>query len=338
VKADELLVSVVVPLRNEGALLEQFLHDLSGVLSANYRHYEIVLVDDGSEDDTAARIEILLARYDHVRFLRLSRHFGEETAILAGLESIIGDYAVVMQPRSDPPALVPGLVGRALDGFDIVYGVRLSRSDQPVWYRAATKVFYFYASRIARLNLPADTTQFRCLSRSVVNALTKLRTPDPYLRLLTWNLGFNKTAFPYRLTTSTREAPRRLGGSIRLAVSMIAENSAHPLRAMTWLGLFATLMNVVYAFYVVLIYLFKPRVAEGWVTLSLQAALQFFVISLILTVLSEYTGRLFLRTLPRSPYILAGERNSSVIDAESSRNVVSETALQSGSATARSES
>jgi len=321
---DELLVSIVAPLDNDGQSLDAFVGELTGVLEKNYHEYEILLVDDGSSDDTPALAGQVLARYAHVRFLRLSRHFGEETAILAGLESIIGDYVVVMQPRTDPPALVPALVEKALSGYDIVYGIRLGRDDQPFWYRAATRLFYWYASRVASLNLPADTTQFRCLSRPVVNALTKLRTPDPYLRLLTWNLGFKRIAFPYEIISGKREAPRTFGESVRLAVAMITENSAHPLRVMTWLGLFASAMNVIYALYVVLVYLFKPHLAEGWVTLSLQAALQFFVISIILTVLSEYVGRLFLRTLPRAPYILEAERNSSVVIPGTIRNVVSE--------------
>ena len=151
------------------------------------------------------------------------------------------------------------------------------------------------------------------------------------LRLLTWNLGFKRVAFPYELVAGRRKAPRSFGESMRLAVAMITENSAHPLRVMTWLGLFASAMNVIYAVYVVLVYLLKPHLAEGWVTLSLQAALQFFVISIILTVLSEYVGRLFLRTLPRAPYILEAERNSSVVAPATVRNVVSESgSLMSG--------
>lgn len=328
---EELLVSIVVPLENDAQSIGTFVGELSAVLEKNYREYEILLVDDGSSDETPTIVSSVLERHAHVRFLRLSRHFGEETAILAGLESIIGDYVVVMQPRTDPPALVPELVEKALSGFDIVYGVRIGRHDQPFWYRAFTKLFYWYASRVASLNLPADTTQFRCLSRPVVNALTKLRTPDPYLRLLTWNLGFKRVAFPYELVAGRREAPRSFGESMRLAVAMITENSAHPLRVMTWLGLFASAMNVIYAVYVVLVYLLKPHLAEVWVTLSLQAALQFFVISIILTVLSEYVGRLFLRTLPRAPYILEAERNSSVVTTATVRNVVSESgSLMSG--------
>lgn len=323
---DELLVSIVAPLDNDGESIEPFVRELSLILEKNYRQYEILLVDDGSSDETHSVVSSVLERHAHVRFLRLSRHFGEETAILAGLESIIGDYVIVMQPRSDPPSLVPELVEQALTGYDIVYGVRLGRQDQPFWYRYFTKLFYWYASRVASLNLPADTTQFRCLSRPVVNALTKLRTPDPYLRLLTWNLGFKRIPFPYELVAGRREAPRSFGESLRLAVAMITENSAHPLRVMTWLGLFASATNVIYALYVVLVYLIKPHLAEGWVTLSLQAALQFFVISIILTVLSEYVGRLFLRTLPRAPYILEAERNSSVLAPATVRNVVSDSA------------
>src|SRR3954454_2139340 len=104
----ESLISVVAPLEGEGgAAVEAFVEETIAQLRAMVSHYEIILVDDGASDDTRDRVKSLLARFDFVRFLRLSRHFGEETAIAAGLEAAIGDYVIVMLPNTDPPALIP---------------------------------------------------------------------------------------------------------------------------------------------------------------------------------------------------------------------------------------
>src|SRR5262245_18155973 len=140
----ECLVSVVVPLYHDGEILAPFLSDLVGVLESAYSHYEIVLVDDGSSDGTAERATGMLGLYDCIRFIRLSRHFGEEVAIWAGLNEAIGDFVVVMIPNSDPPQLLPTLVERARGGSDIVYGVRNDRDGQPWWYRLGAQVFHKY--------------------------------------------------------------------------------------------------------------------------------------------------------------------------------------------------
>lgn len=320
----ELFVSAVVPLRHDADVLEAFIAELTTVLAERYTHYEVVLVDDGSVDELTPVLRSVLARYDCVRSLRLSRWFGEDVAIGAGLDVVIGDYAVVLRANEDPPHLLPELVEMARRGADVVYGVRLDRRDEPWWYRQGTRLFYWYTRRVLKLGLPADTTQFRCLSRRVLNAISQIRDQHRYLRLLVRGVGFHQQPFPYQPIARRGRATRRPSDSVNLALALITDNTIHPLRVVSWLGLIAAGANLVYGTYVMLIWAFKPDVAEGWVTLSLQNALQFFLVALILTVLCEYVGRIFNRLREGPSYIVLEEQNSTILLREDRRNVVAE--------------
>src|SRR6185295_348610 len=158
----ESLISIVAPLENDtAAAVEAFVDETVAVLRGLVTHYEIVLVDDGAPEATVSSVRTLLGRYDFVRFLRLSRHFGEETAIAAGLDAAIGDYVVVMLPNMDPPSLIPRFFERVRsNAADLVYGVRLHRKNEPVWYKFGASVFYGYINGVLSAGLPRDSTQF----------------------------------------------------------------------------------------------------------------------------------------------------------------------------------
>ena len=182
-------------------------------------HYEIILVDDGAPEDTVARVRALLERYDFVRFLRLSRHFGEETAIAAGLDVAIGDYVIVMLPNMDPPALIPRVLRAARGDADIVYGVRAASQDASrSGIALGARLFYWYINSVVKAGIPEDSTQFRCMSRQVVNAITQIRGPDQYLRLLTSYIGFRKQALAVRADQPHRHA-RPFGRSAKRCIS-----------------------------------------------------------------------------------------------------------------------
>ena len=194
----ESFVSIVAPLEaDRPEAVEAFVEETVAVLRGMVSHYEIILVDDGAPDDTVQRVRALLGRYDFVRFLRLSRHFGEETAIAAGLDLAIGDYVIVMLPNMDPPSLIPEFFEKARAGADIVYGIRLHRKTEPLWYRAGARFFYWYTNNVIQAGIPEDSTQYRCMTRQVVNAIGQIRDVDQYLRLLTSYIGFRKEGFPY---------------------------------------------------------------------------------------------------------------------------------------------
>lgn len=305
----ETLISVVAPLhQGDGAAMDAFLNETVAVLQGLVTHYEIILVDDGTTDDTADRVRALLTRHDFVRFLRLSRHFGEETAIAAGLDVAIGDYVVVMLPNMDPPLFIPKFFERARAGADIVYGVRMHRHAEPAWYRAGARVFYWYINNVVKAALPEDSTQFRCMTRQVVNAITQIRDPERYLRLLTSYIGFKKEGLPYAPINRTGlSTVRPKGEAVALARALVLEHTTHPLQFVSWGA-------VIVAAVAAIVWGFAP------------GALAFFIVSLVLATIAEYIGGIVRRLRMRPGYYVSEEQTSAVLLREERKNVVDSSA------------
>ena len=322
--AADCFVSVIAPLADDADIVEAFVADIIWTMRERYAHFELVLVDDGSNDATVEIVANLTKNVGVIRLIRLSRSFGQEVAISAGLDSAIGDFVVVMLPDSDPPDMVPVMIERAREGAGIVFGLRQDRRTDPLLLRIGAHLFYWYADSILNLRTPKNATHFRVLSRQVVNALIKIKEQTRYLRTLSGYVGYANQSVVYT-PIRRRKVTRRKGlfEALQLAVNIIVTNSAQPLRHVTLLGLAASGLNALYVLYIVAIYFFKDAVAEGWVTQSLQTAVMFFFLFLLLTVLSEYIGRILEEVKDRPLYyVLEEHQGPAVMNIEERKNVV----------------
>ncbi len=324
--SSDCFVSVVAPVRNDAGIVEGFVSETMDVLRRNFANHELVIVDDGSDDDTFRRLTQIVDAFESVRVIRLSRHFGEEVAISAGLDSVIGDFVVIMLPNTDPPALIPEFVEKARAGAGVVFGVRRSRRGDSIVVRMLARLWYWYAHRFLQLNLPANSTQFRALSRQAVNAVVRIRDRHRHLRILSGDIGFEHAGIEYDPIARDPSKPERSTiDRIAVSIDIIISHSSHPLRIVTALGIVGGVLNVLYAIYVVSIYLFKRNVAAGWTTLSLQNAGMFLLIFVILTVLSEYIGHILVETRDRPLYYVADEHaGTASVAQDERRNVVVE--------------
>jgi glycosyltransferase involved in cell wall biosynthesis len=319
-------ISVVAPLHDDEEIVSSYIEETVSILRDNYTNYELVLIDDYSSDATVKRASELLTRYEGIRLIRLSREFGEEIAITAGLDTVIGDYTIVMLPRMDPPSAIPEMVSLCIDGSDVVFGVRSNRKGDSWLVRISSRFFYWYCRRMLKFDLPQNSTQFRCLSRQALNAITQIKDSYRYLRLFSSFVGYERRQFIYDpISRGSKLGKRGFFQAVNQAIALIIENSTHPLRFVSWLGLFAAAGNLLYVGYIFAVYFLKEDVIEGWTTLSLQGAGQFFLLALILTALCEYTGRVLDRLRDRPLYYIMEEKNSStlLID-EERRNVLEE--------------
>jgi len=317
-------VSVIAPLYNDSRIVEAFVAEVIQVLRNNYANYEVVLVNDGSEDDTLEKVFSTLKKYECIRLISLSRNFGTDVAIASGLDTVIGDFVVVLIPESDPPQLIPELIQQAQNGKDILVGVRRNRFDEPLWMRTGANLFYWLCRRLLKIPLIKNSTQFRVLSRQVVNAIIQIEDKHRYLRLLSSYVGYRSQTFNYEFIKRYKKPKtKNFLELIALGSQIIVANSSRPLRFASYIGLLASIVNVIYIGYVVLVYLLKDTVTEGWVTLSLQNALMFFFISIILTILCEYVCSILERLKGGPAYYVAEEKNSSVLIADRERrNIV----------------
>ena len=323
-------VSVVAPLNNDAALIPGFVDETLDVLRTRYANYELVLVDDGSTDDTPAVIRRLLGQFECVRYVRLSRHFGQEVAMLAGLDAVIGDFIVVMLPNHDPPGLIPELVQRVRDGHGVVFGIRRRRVGDTMAIRAAASIWYAYARRFLNHNLPRNASQFCALSRQALNAVVRIRDKYRYLRILTADIGYAHLGVPYDpIVRNVARGGRSFWSRAGVAMDLIVANSQHPLRAVTILGVGASVLNLAHLVFLVSGVALDRR-ATGTTALPLQLSAMFLLLFLMLAVMSEYVGHILVESRDRPLYHVLEERDSELAIADRTRrNVVTESVIAS---------
>jgi len=277
-------------------------------MQENFENYEIVIVDDGSVDNTSIAIGKLLGELECLRIIRLSRSCGWEIAVAAGLDGIIGDFAVIIEPWTDPVNLIPELVFRCRSGEDILTGV--PEGDEFIRPKGfARKLFHWYLAKYSGLVLVPNSTGFQVFSRQVVNAIIKYHEKNRKIRLLCAMTGYKNSIFSYN-PCGERTRPNT---GVKDAVDIIIGNTIHPLRFVSRLGLVICVINFIYLAYIIIIYLFKKNVMEGWTTISFFNATMFFFLFLFLSILGEYIGKLLEESTDRPPYVIEEERNSSVL-------------------------
>lgn len=328
--ASDIFVSAVAPLQDDADILREFVEEVGAVLDANYANYELVLIDDGSRDRTSEIVTDLLKSRKCVRYVRLSRRFGIEVAITAGLDTVIGDYVVVLHPDMDPPSLIPDMVVRARRCGGVVFGVPNARPGEPAWSRLGRRLFHGVSSGLLGFSLPKSASQFQALSRNAVNAVTRMRDKNRHLRLLSLNVGHATEVCPYdaiRRRAATRQ--RGVFEAFALAVRLAVSNSTRPLRILAVGGVLASAANLLWAIW---------RAASGsgmdaepmqeLRMMSVQTAVMSFALFLLLAALSEYIERILDESRDRPLYHVVEERNSNVVVVDADRrNVVTESTL-----------
>ncbi len=309
-KKDKRLISCVVPVYNEEALIGEFLCALNETLRATPYAYEIVIVDDGSQDNTATIIRSYKEQMP-IRYLRFSRNFGKEQAISAGLDYADGHAVILIDSDFQHPLnLIPEFIKKWEEGYEMVYTVRQNRTDEPWLKRVCAKLFYSLTSQMNRINVPAHAGDFRLLDRKVVLALLNLTERNRFMKgLYNW-VGFKQIAIPYE------PPPRKAGTSqwsyyslLDLAITGITSFTAFPLRMIALGGIGVACIAILYGFWIILNTLLFGIQTPGWATIvtaiSLFGGLQLFAIG----VVGEYIGRIFDEVKQRPIYILDEEHS-----------------------------
>ncbi len=318
------LISVVVPLSNDGDILSIFCSELFNVLSPRYANFEIVLVDDGSTDTTRSVVSQILKNLDCIRYLRLSRPTGREIAVTAGFETAIGDFIVVILPEFDPVSLIPEMIERSRLTGALVLG-RVPEGLYQGTYEKLHAAFIWVCDRLLGIHLIPNTTYFMVLTRQILNSVNQIRDKFRYVKTLSQQMGVQTEILDYELVKRRGKSWRRsFYESLNLGIDLIVSNSIRPLRYVSLLGLLVSGVYFLYFGYIAVIALFKDNVAEGWITLSIQNALAFFTLNIILATICEYIGRILLEGKDRPFYFIVEEKNSSVmiVDQSSRINIV----------------
>lgn len=310
-------LSIVVPFFNEGAGVEVFDAALQQVLAAipDYQ-VEMVCVDDGSSDDTLQRLVALASRDARYRVLELSRNFGKEAALTAGLDAARGAAILPMDADlQDPPALIHQLLQLWEDGADVVLARRVDRSTDGLLKRKTAEWFYRLHNRVADIAIPRDVGDFRLMDRRVVDALKQLPERQRFMKgLFSW-VGF-KTKFldyarPARAVGSSKFAGWKLWN---FAIEGITSFSTAPLRVWTYIGMGGATLTALYGAFVLVKTLVFGIEVPGYASL-LISVLFFGSLQLIsLGLLGEYIGRIYLESKRRPIYIVRDQYSRGTID------------------------
>ncbi len=304
-------LSIVIPVYCELESLPELYRRLTSVMDglAARTSYEILFVNDGSSDGTAELLRAMARADSRVKALTLSRNFGHQKAITAGLDWCVGRAVVVMDADlQDPPELIPDMLAHWREGSHVVFAVRRRRDGESFIRTACIRMFYQFSQLLTDTYIPPNAGDFRLLDRRVIDALKELREEDRYLRgLIAW-VGFHQSSVVY-------DRPSRFAGHskyplhrlLRLAFDGIAGFSNRPLRLASFLGLGVTMLSLGLIIWVIVAHLLSPQSAAPWGWASLMVAILFIggVQLLCVGLLGEYIGRIFNQTKHRPLYLIA---------------------------------
>lgn len=317
------LISVVIPCYNEQENIDSLFLRLNEVRVRVALPFEFIFVNDGSTDATLKKLENLAAIHTFVKVVDLSRNFGHQLAITAGIEHAQGEAVVIIDADlQDPPELIAELLKKWREGYDVVYAVRKSRRGETLFKKMTAKMFYRLLDRITDIPIPLDTGDFRLMDRRVVDELVRIRDRHRFVRgLVSW-VGFRQIGLPYvrdeRLAGQTKYPFKKM---LKFSLDGITSFSYKPLQWATKLGFVASLSG--FFLIVVLVYmrLFTPLTIQGWTSLMVAVLFIGGIQLLMLGVLGEYIGRIYDEVRERPLYIVRKRYNFDVAKGDVNQHV-----------------
>ncbi len=305
----EIFASVVIPAHNSVQALKAILPMLCEALEEEFSNYEVIIVDDASKDETENTVAGLLLRLKAVRYLRLTREFGDQIATFAGLEQSIGDCTVVFHPEIDPLEIVVPAILHCSQSEGVVYGENARHQAYHGIVLWLSKLFHYYCERYLDLYLPHKATDFRVFNRQVLNAITQIKDRYPLLRLYGSTVGVKSLAYPYKPITTLKTEKKSVFERINEGIEIIVASTKHPLRFVTRLGFSVG----------VIIFLNELRAFELSAFLS---GFSWLLIFSILLIFGEYLGRILEESQSRPLYYVLYEKNSNVLLVDQRKNIV----------------
>lgn len=304
------MISIVLPIYNEEAGLASFVSELSLELTKTSENAEVIFVNDGSKDNSLALIKKFCEENKDFKYIDLSRNFGHQIAVSAGIDFAKGDKIMLIDSDGqDPPAVMHQMLAKMDEGYDVVYAQRIKRADESALKKLTAKFFYKFLNKITSIEIPVDTGDFRIINRKVANALKQMPEKQRYLRgQIAW-LGFKQTAVSYeRLGRNAGETGYTYRKMIRLALDAITSFSNWPLRLATLSGFFCAFVGFFLILYTLYARFILKQYEPGWpslmITIIFLGGIQLMGIGMI----GEYISRIN-DNVKNRPLYLVGETN-----------------------------
>jgi glycosyltransferase involved in cell wall biosynthesis len=315
IRPKDFSLTIVVPAYNESSNLTQFVSSLKQALESITPRYEILIINDGSKDNTA-EIADHLANQPGIRYLEFSRNFGKEAALSCGLDYARGDAVLLIDADFQHPLeKLQEMRELWLSGYDMVFGVISDRHQEGFLKRVGTRFFYSVMSAGADVPIPPNAGDFRWLDRKVVDALRALPERNRFMKGLYAWVGFRSIAIPFIPADRLSGASSfRLRNLIQLALSGLTSFSTLPLRVWTFIGAIISFLAIAYGVFVIIDTMVNGNPTNGWPTITVALMLFSGVQLLSIGILGEYIGRIFTEVKQRPLYLVAKDNDNSQLD------------------------
>lgn len=299
------LVSIVVPVYNERENVTILAETLQKTFAGLPYSYNVIFVDDGSADGTIDALKQLSANDSHFRYISFSRNFGHQAALKAGLDMADGDCVISMDgDMQHPPDLIPVLLEKWAEGYDVVYTVRKEDPNLGYFKKTSSDLFYSILNRLSDISIEKGSADFRLLNKNVVHVLRNLQEYDLFFRgLVKWS-GFKQLAVEYDPATRKNGVSKyTFKKMMRFALQGITSFSIRPLYAATYVGFLFSLVAILYVPYALYSYL-MGHVISGWTSIIVTIAFFGGLQLMILGIIGIYLGKLFMQSKHRPVYIV----------------------------------
>ncbi len=306
-------ISTVVPFLNEEENLPELYNRLNAVFTGRSETAEFLFVDDGSTDESFQRLEKIRKNDPRVRIIQLSRNFGHQAAITAGIDHASGDAIIIMDAdMQDPPEVLPDLIAKWNEGFEVVYAVRRKREGESFFKKLLAAGFYRIFRAMCSVKVPVDAGDFRLLDRNVIDALKTMRETHRYMRGMTSWIGFKQCAVEYdRAARHAGETKYPIWKSLKLAWDGITSFSGKPLQWMMNVGLVVALIAALLAARIIWMKLSgNGQLVSGWSSLAVLVLFLGGVQLVALGLLGQYISRIFDESKKRPLYVARQENRS----------------------------
>lgn len=301
---EDTLISVVIPCLNESNNIEKIYTGIREALGS--QRYELLFVDDGSSDNTLDILKLLAKKDPGVRYLSFSRNFGHQNALKAGLDVASGDCVISLDADGQhPPVIIPQMIEKWQEGYEIVYTSRNDKKNISTFNRMTSKIFYKILNLFSEIRIDPGSADFRLLDRKVVDVLKEMPEHDPFLRgIIKW-VGFRQTVIPFvpekRYAGKTKYS---LSRKIRFAASGITSFSTKPLKVSIYTGFVFAFSAFLYGLYAIYETLFTDNTITGWTSLIVSILFIGGIQLIMIGILGEYLGKLFVENKRRPNYIV----------------------------------
>ncbi len=301
-------VSLVIPMYYEEQVAEECYKRVTKVLKELKDYdYEIIFVNDGSKDKTLPILEEIAKKDKKVKVISFSRNFGHQAAVTAGLKYVTGDAIVIMDADlQDPPELVPDMLKKWEEGYEVIYGKRKKRDGESAFKLLTAKAFYETLNKLSDVEIPKDTGDFRLVDRKVVDVINSLPEHNKFLRgLFSW-VGFKQYAYEYerkeRFAGKTKYPLKKM---LKLAKDGILGFSSKPLKVVGGLGILSVIISIAILIYSILSFAFSlNNLTAGWTSIMCTVTFLSGIILISLWMIGEYIARIYDETKQRPQYVV----------------------------------